>query len=335
MSKSHELLRVCWLQDKRLGHLTKVEGAIKALGFHYELEVEEIEVRWRPRFLRTCASVLPRTYLKSILATSYNKKSNLVISAGGATEWPNAVLAKRLNVPNIYFGSNRTCQEKDFWILPRFDKETDRVLSFDLSPSKVDPAGALKAARAELPHLTGRYWTVLLGGNCKGCRWTDHDWRMMTKQIIEEAMKAKVKLLVTSSPRTGVRAENICKNLLAQSGVLAKGIWFTKQHIETNFSLLALLGAGERVIVTEDSATMVNEAVLAGKPVVTFSPFKIQLLKKQEDMLTLLHTKKHIYRLSRGDFSFSNIPNNGWNLVSCDWHSAFGRQLKTKMEQYG
>jgi len=157
----------------------------------------------------------------------------------------------------------------------------------------------------------------------------------MTKQIIEEAIKADVKLLVTSSPRTGAHAENICKNLLDQSGVLVKGIWFTKRHVETNPSLLALLGAGERVIVTEDSATMVNEAVLAGKPVVTISPFKIELLKKQEDMLTRLHTKKHIYRLNRGDYSFSNIPNNEWNLVSCDWHSTFGRQLKRKIEQYG
>lgn len=335
MCKSPSLLRVCWLQDKRLGHLTKVEGALKALSFHYELKVDEIEVHWRPRFLRTCASVLPTSYLKRILATPYNTKCDLIISAGGATEWPNAVLAKKLKVPNIYFGSNRTCQEKDFWILPRFDKETDRVLSFDISPSKVDSEGATSASREELPQLKGRYWTVLLGGSCKGCLWTEDDWREMTQKLIDEAINADVKLLVTSSPRTGVHAENICKHLLEQSGVLRKCIWFTEQHAGKTPSILALLGAAECVIVTEDSATMVNEAVLAGKPVITVSPSNIKLLKRQEDMLSGLHSKKHIHRLQKGDYSFSLIPKNGWNLVTPDWHSTFGSQLKTKIEQFG
>ena len=38
-------LRVCWLKDKRLGHLTKIDGVLKALMFHYEMAFAKHNVK--------------------------------------------------------------------------------------------------------------------------------------------------------------------------------------------------------------------------------------------------------------------------------------------------
>ena len=290
-------LRVCWLKDKRLGHLTKIDGVLKALMLHYEVEVEEIEVVWRPRFLRTCAWILPRSYLHNTLERVPEVSIDLVISAGGATEWPNATLAKRLRVPNVYIGSCRTCKEKDFAILPRLEGNSKSVLPLDVLPSKVDQAFVQRAAETELSELTAAYWTVLVGGDCRGCTWTEKDWALQMKRIISEARKAQVQLLVTSSPRTGTTNEHICRELLHESGLLARAVWFSITDCNPP-SMLAMLGKADRVIVSEDSATMVNEAVLARKPVATISPSLCRLPARNERMLMRLEKKKYICGLT-------------------------------------
>jgi mitochondrial fission protein ELM1 len=326
-------LRVCWLKDKRLGHLTKIDGVLKALMFHYEIEVEEIEVVWRPKFLRTCARLLPRSYLQKTLERMPEDSVDLVVSAGGATEWPNAILAKRLHVPNIYIGSCRTCKEEDFMILPRFEGSAKNVLSLDVSPSKVDQALVQRAAETELSELTATYWTVLLGGDCKGCTWTEKDWTLQMKRIISEARKAHVQLLVTSSPRTGKSNEHICEKLLLDSGLLARGVWFGTKDINSP-SMLAMLGKADRVIVSEDSASMVNEAVLARKPVATISPTLCKLPARNERMLMHLEQKKYIVRLQSDSWDLAKLNPTQWTLASSDWYYEFGMHLKERIDNW-
>ncbi len=327
-----EKLKVCWLKDKRLGHLTKIEGILKALNHHYELEVEEIEICWRPSFLRTCARLLPDSYLYKVLKSHPTNGIELIVSAGGATEWPNAKLAKILKVPNIYIGSCRKCKEVDFTILPRFEGNEKNVLKIEITPSKIDPETVEKAGQLELPDLDSTYWALLLGGDCQGCTWTEIDWMQQLTKIIQEAKQANVKLLVTSSPRSGVQVENICGNLLHRSGLIAKCVWYSSSETDS-ISISALLGRASRILVSEDSASMINEAVLSGKPVGTISPRSIKLPDRNERMLHQLENKKYILRLRGIDWSFGCIDDNAWNVVSNNWYYDLGKRIMNRINK--
>lgn len=333
MALNKDKLHVCWLKDSRLGHLTKIEGVLKALRLHYVVDIEEVDVRWKPRFLRRCASLLPSSYYRKTLTPKPSDSAGLIISAGGATEWPNAKLAKSLGVPNLYIGSCRTCSEEDFTVLPRFEGNAKSVLRLNISPSKVDPDFAKRVADAELPEYTATYWTVLLGGSCNGCAWGVRDWKEQLNRLLFEAHKAQVSLLVSSSPRTGRESEKICERILQESGMLAKAVWYGAKEANQP-SLIALLGKAERILVTEDSASMVNEAVLAGKPVATIAPSKIQLPARNERMLATLEKCAYIRRLRGADWEFASLDPSQWKTVSSKWYYDFGEQLRDRIEHW-
>ena len=82
--------RLVWIKDRRPGHLTKVRGVLKALGYFYDLRVTEREVKWRPGFLRGWVNLLgslgQRLPLSICLDAADIARADLVISAGGQTE---------------------------------------------------------------------------------------------------------------------------------------------------------------------------------------------------------------------------------------------------------
>lgn len=326
-------LNVCWLMDQRPGHLTKIRGVLKALGCHRELSVQEIPVIWKPRFLRTLVPHLPGISAGVCLQHPVKAPIDLVISAGGATEWANAKLARSLSVPNIFLGSLRSCGENEFTVLPRIEPgQAPQILVMDIIPSEIDVGMVKAASEAELGHLRGRYWTVLIGGDGSGCVWTAADHAAQADRFIGEAVAAGVKLIVTSSRRTGVSAERIWEQRLGQSDRLALGVWYSRKETEQQPRLAALLGKAERVIITEDSASMINEAVATGKPVATIAPAASGVDALQDGMLVQFEAAKRIVRLRAAGLRLSSIPDDHWLPMQSGWHASFGSELLKRIQ---
>ncbi len=330
--KGNRKFHVCWLMDQRPGHLTKVKGVLKALACHIDLDVERIQVAWKPRFLRTLVPRVPGFPVAVCLDRSPVGPLDLVVSAGGATEWPNAKIARSSGVPNIYLGSLRTCSESSFTVLPRIESGSERVLEMDLVPSEMESAMVAEAAAKELGCLKERYWAVLLGGDGSGCVWTREDLAKQARRIIEEARKAGVRLMVTDSRRTGLGNEDYLRELFESSGLLEVGAWHARRDMEHQPGIPALLGKAERVIVTEDSASMVNEAVAAGKPVATISPEISGPDALVAGMLDRLESKKRIVRLRGCHWNLAEIPENQWMLIEQDWHRLLGARLLARIK---
>lgn len=329
-------LNVCWLQDQRPGHLTKVRGILKALSCHAELAVQEIPVRWKPRFLRTILPLIPGMPASVCLERPVAQPVDLIVSAGGATEWASARLARALGVPNIFLGSLRSCLPGAFTVLPRIESgDASQILVMDLVPSEIDAAfveSALTAAPA-VAGLAGRHWTVLIGGDGSGCVWTPSDHAAQADRLIAEATRADVKLIVTSSRRTGEEGERVWRERLEASDRLALGVWFSRRESEPNQPrLAALLGKGERLIITEDSASMVNEAVAAAKPVATIAPAASGLDALLDCMLDRLAAKRRLVRLRGTDWTLADMPDDTWSPMPAAWHAPFGRELLERLK---
>lgn len=331
-------LNVCWLQDQRPGHLTKVRGVLKALSCHAELVVQELPVVWRPGFLRGLVPHIPGLSPSLCLRRPVVGPVDLIVSAGGVTEWANARLARALGAPNIFLGSLRSCRPDAFTVLPRIEPgDASQILVMDLVPSEID-AALVQAALATAPAvaaLQGRHWTVLIGGNGSGCVWTPADHAAQADRLVAEAVRAGVKLIVTSSRRTGGEAERIWRERLEAGDRLALGVWFSRRDSEPNQPrLAALLGKGERLIITEDSASMVNEAVAAAKPVATLAPAADGPDALLDGMLARLETGRRVVRLRGAEWRLADIPDDAWSPMPADWHAPLGRELLDRLEPF-
>jgi len=82
------------------------------------------------------------------------------------------------------------------------------------------------------------------------------------------ARREGIRWLVTTSRRTGAEAEARLRAGL-DSAVVAAAVWWAEKPEK---KMQAFLGAAECVFVTQDSVTMVTEAVASGRPVVVVRP---------------------------------------------------------------
>ncbi|MGJ8639907.1 MAG: ELM1/GtrOC1 family putative glycosyltransferase [Opitutaceae bacterium] len=330
-------LRICWIKDGKPGHLTKVRGLLKSIGEHRSVVLTECEVKWRPRCMRALmhnVSILRRVYpLKACLPESVICGDfDLVISAGGATEWANARLAESCAAKNIYFGSLRVCRKSAFTLLPRVDIGNDiNHLSLVIIPSVLDAHMARAEALKVIPECSRPIWAVLIGGDGSGVRWTTQDWERFSTSLIKRAQAFDARLLVSTSRRTGAVGELVLKKAFEGSGLLLKGVWPCDFDRQSMLRVPALLGNASMAFVTEDSASMVNEAIASGRPVVTLKPDGAVIESRVEGMLQRLAEERYIYRSP--SLMLNEIPkeSSNWQLLSADWHVAFGASVLSRM----
>lgn len=327
-----ETLSILWIKDDRRGHLSKVEGTLYALSFFYTLDIEEIEVRWRPGFIR---QIIHRCISKKFplpffffLKEYKPKPVDLVISSGGKTEWANARLAHINQAQNIYFGSVRTKKPLNYSLLPIITGKNEALpyLGLDLIPSKLTAERCHKKAKQELAHLRERYIALIIGGDGSGCTWKEADWHYLARNMITLAKLYNCKLLVTTSPRTGNKAEKILHDYFNADPNVALVIWYS-ENVSTP-SLQALIGKSETIFVTEDSSTMVNEALFSARPVYTLRPPKSKLDDQTESILSRLEHSCYIKRLSTFELeSVDFITHYDWSTISKNWHEKLGLRL--------
>ena len=97
---------------------------------------------------------------------------------------------------------------------------------------------------------------VLIGGNSQVHRMTPE----ITKKLAQQLLELKTSLMVTASRRTGPENEAILRDMLKGPNVY---FWDGKG----DNPYFALLGYADYIVATEDSVSMVSEALSTGKPV--------------------------------------------------------------------
>lgn len=316
-------MNILWIKDDIIGHLNKVRGVLRALAVKRNISVVEQNLAWRWSPVRQVlpwfgdAAFLPPAacFLKSPPDT---RGIDLVISAGGATQWPNAALSRAAGVPNIFLGSLRRMNTAHFTLVASHDAPMDQpgFHRFDLIPSMITPDGARNAAEAA-GITAGQDWGLLVGGNGEGLCWQTGDYYSLVDRFIGQAGAAGRMIRIATSRRTPIAIEMKVKHRAEESGILSGASWFHEPDAHT-LPLIATMGACSRLCVTADSMSMTHESVSSGRPVIVVQPEQ-SASPRLTSNLKRLEERGHItvqtpVGLAVGD----GRPVCGWNQVGGD-----------------
>ena len=298
------------LSDGQPGHYNLSRGVISALK-----RVRPVEEHWLTlqlrfglmrnllrfflnRFSRLPASSWMRLFY--VMPDLSARRCDLIVSAGGKTSFANAWLGRDMNVPNIFAGSLRRLSPQLFTVvltLEPVDPPSAANLVLDLPPSTVDDItldqqGEQLRQNLRLPHE--RLYTLLIGGDGAGYQYSARDWKQLGQLLNVLGERYQIRWLLLGSRRTGNEAQRIVESTV-DSALVAGSAWYESgKQVEIG----AYLGAAEQVFVTEDSMTMVTEAIYSRRPVVSLRPASVASTQRYEAMMKRFADRRWICRYS-------------------------------------
>ncbi|MEE9342081.1 MAG: ELM1/GtrOC1 family putative glycosyltransferase [Gammaproteobacteria bacterium] len=271
-------LRIWVLSDGRSGHYNQSKGIVKAIASRQLVISEWIDIKLRAgifrnvmrQLLNRSESDIPLLLLHEFYKVELPKDTpDLIVSSGGRTSFANAWLARHFQVPNIFSGSLRNLRPDLFGavlsVLPVPDVPNNIVLP--VLPSVVDPELLAKMPVPEKMKKQ-RCWALLIGGDGAGYQYREVDWMLLAEAMNKLSEKFAIKWLVSTAPRTGQSAEWLLKAYTLETSLLAAH-WYSEG---SESQLLTYLAVAEKIFVTEDSMTMLTEAICTNKPVYSLSP---------------------------------------------------------------
>ena len=290
-------LQIWLLSDGQPGHDSLSHGIVAALQRRQPVEVQLVALHLRfglarnlMRFMLNRGVFPPAAFLRLFYSMGAlpDGRCDLIVSAGGKTSFASAWLAQSLQVPNVFYGSLRRLSASLFTqvlTVEPLDPAAANNLVLSIPPSAID-ASEVPAQGAELRQqlaLGGEpLWLMLLGGNGAGYSYLKDDWTQLARAMASLSERHGVRWLLLASRRTGDDVRRIMSEKLPLT-MLAAVDWGREIDAMT---VAACLGAAERTFVTEDSMTMISEAIHAGSPVTTLQPGRIDSTPRYEAMLT-------------------------------------------------
>ncbi len=297
------------LMDDRASHRSQILGVAERLGWPVTVK----EVRYNR--LAAFANVFLGKHLWH--ATPETKTSialpwpDLVIAAGRRSA-PVALAIKKQS-PHTKLVHLMWPDSKagafDLIALPEHDdisRKGDNILRALGSPHRVMLANLnMEAARwhNSVGRLPRPWIALLIGGSARGAEYEDADFKTLAAYASAEAERLGGSLLITSSPRTGEKGEELIKTILTVPHI------FHRWKPASDNPYMAFLGLADVIIVTGDSVSMCSEACATGKPVYIFMPPHLDKGKKnfRESLFALGAAKPHTYPI-RLDWQPARLP---------------------------
>lgn len=307
MSNSGRRLHIWLLSDGRPGHYNQSRGVVTALELLQPVNVEWLDISMRFGFFRSSLKFLlnhsRQPFSAFFLKACYrlpkfpDKQPDLIISAGGKTSFLNAALARHYGCKNIFVGSLRGLSDLNFSAVLTIEPipGAQRNIVVELAPTTITPETVLKSGVVfrQSAELTDEpLWSMIVGGSGAGYRYERSDWEQLAEAMGALAERYQIRWLLTTSRRTGGDAEKIMKETIPEE-FLADSVWYASEPRKV---MQAYLGAAELVFCTEDSMSMITEAIASGKPVVSLAPKTFAPDSRYIEALNRNVTKRRILR---------------------------------------
>lgn len=232
------------------------------------------------------------------------ERPDVIISSGGRTMYLNAVLARQMRCRNFFTGTLRGLRDDYFTatILPFELPDTRRNIVVELPLSDIEPSEVKLAGeqlRQALDLGDEKLWTILVGGNGAGCHYGDDDWKALGRAISDLSREHRIRWLIATSRRTTSGGESLLRKEIPSSAI-ADAAWYS---VDPRKVVQAYLGAASMAFCTEDSMSMIGEAVTAGIPVYSLSPRKAKIEDGNRVIIESLQKNRRIQRLSITDMA--------------------------------
>lgn len=291
-------IRVLLLHDGKPGHYNQSDGIVAALARSRSVNVERIEV--------SDSGLLPARAVRSIVsAGTYalvlterlagtsgitpQHKPDIVVSSGGQTLIANLLLARRYRCKNIFSGSLRGLPTSLFSAVLHVDPKLEHTQPYiiGLKPSAVEPTDRRRIAgvfgKAGLlvggPTKTHEYSACDLQRMLDGLSVSELDWEIMTSR----------------------RTPPLWADSLAEVSDSISAALFDYRETGPG-GVSSLLSRVDFAVITDDSVSMISEAIAARLPVVSLTAAETGPLSDQA-YLDLLRTRKWYRPLAMENFS--------------------------------
>jgi mitochondrial fission protein ELM1 len=276
-------VKIIYLADSRPGHYHLAEGVIAAIARLRPVDVTRVETkrkwivptRWLRRRINAKSFYPPRMLRMAYRIDAQSlPKPDLVVSAGGETLMPNICVTRLFNVPNVFCGALlRGLGAENFsLVISSYDRDvTSPRHMVVLKPSSIDPdaLGRPKIVPrydgANKPKLAG----LLIGGNAGPFRYQNYEWEGLLESARDISKAWGTRWLVSTSRRTPGRVADFITQLAKGPGFISRFIDFRTAGPGT---LPEIFGSADVIVCTEDSSTMISEAVSARLPVIGVAP---------------------------------------------------------------
>ncbi len=232
---------IVWaLSDGIPGHDGRTRALIKALEHLGPVAVEWVQVSIRfgaarsvlGPLLNMTRGPLPDSVIRAFyrMPTLPGAPPDVIVSSGGKTSFPSALLARRFGCRNFFAGTLRSLSERHFTAFTtpfpvagaRRNIVTEVPLT-DIDAREVAQAGA--AYRKERGLGDERIWTVLIGGDGSGYRYSLRDWADLGKVLERVAVTHGIRWLLATSRRTGAVGERVLRDTVPAE-FLADAAWY-------------------------------------------------------------------------------------------------------------
>lgn len=294
-------LDILILSDGRPGHYHLAEGVAAAITRERPVRIRRLEVvRRRLAPSRLLAGLVRAGQGATALRLGYGIGRNdlgspgLVVSAGGDTLAANVAAARLTGAANIYCGTLKHFAEADLSLVvtsyERFAARPRHLVA--LKPSGIDRA-ALAAARnararpgpGQPPRLAG----LLVGGDSGLFSYTREEWLRLADFLDAMHTTHGTRWIVSTSRRT---ADWLADELAARAGrpgsAIGELIDFRTAGPGT---LPRLFAAADAILATQDSSTMISEAVHAGLPTVAVAPRAMSFKDEEREYRAFLERR--------------------------------------------
>lgn len=273
--------RVVWIiSEGSPGHVSQSVGLASALAERISLTVQRLECRPRlngmgrslVRAWMGRSRILPTWFLRRWIGLSAEpaERPDFILSSGGKSVFAGRCLALKYGVPYVFVGERKPYDSGWFHtvLTPSPYEHGANDLSIELIPTQITRGVCARAAAAWPDRPEGPLWAMIIGGSSVSHVYTPADWDRLAEGLNTLARRAGIRWLLTTSRRTDPEAD-VCLRARLQSDLVADAVWWSTKPEK---KMAAYLGAAERVWVTQDSVTMVTEAVCSGRPVVVLRP---------------------------------------------------------------
>ncbi|MFV0297780.1 MAG: ELM1/GtrOC1 family putative glycosyltransferase [Hyphomicrobiaceae bacterium] len=304
-----DALAILILSDGRPGHYHLSEGVAAAIARRRPVDVFRLDVRRHNLLPARVQSALLASGLSPALvlrlAYGVSAKSlpaaRLVISAGGDTIGALVATSRLLKARSIFCGTLRHFDPTDLdLVVSSYARHANLPHHLvTLKPNGMDPDNLPDTPprpddRADgLPRVAG----LLIGGNSGLFKYTDDEWAALLAFLLDSHAQFGIRWIVSTSRRSPAAVGDQLARMAGEQAAIERFIDFRHAGPGTLPGLFARVDA---ILATEDSSTMLSEAVCARLPVVGVSPRQSAFKDDEREYRTLMTREGWLRSLALG-----------------------------------